>query len=208
MQAQRANAAVCACVAAARLTVLVPYTQPNDHLMGGHRHIMQCSCGHACCHKVWLTDSVITRLRRQGHDPLACPASEAHRHTCSTWSAQCVAFRHIIAQLWPLAIIVWDWEDLQELPRAHIDATVMWPQGQLAAKRFELDGPYHFRSQNQCRLLTDVQKDVLIRQKGVDMLRLHANDQAQWAQQIVVFVQQQQAGLCYTASYVAYNDLQ
>lgn len=168
-----------------------------------HREAMACSCGHATCFKVLNVESVQRGLQRGSSDPLACPASPAHRHVCHTYSPLIVSFRNIVQTLWPGIAVVWDWVDIPGLPSFHFDATLLWPGQVLAPARFEIDGKRHFRQQFTARRLQDEQKDAVVGQLGVSMLRLHELDYAHWSAKIAQFVAEQNGTVRWTPAYHA-----
>lgn len=176
-----------AAAAAARLNL------HNVHGQGhwpapGLRETMACSCAHGTCFKVLKGDSVQRGLRRGNTDPLACPACSVHKDVCHTYSPLVEKFHEIVQGMWPGVAVVWDWVDIPGLPSYHFDATLVWPANVWPPARFEVDGKRHFKQAYSMRRVQDVQKDVVVSQLGVSMLRLHELDLAEWQAKIAVFV--------------------
>lgn len=208
MHARTAPAWVRQRVSAASVMHWVPHTQPGMQILRGFRHVMRCSCGHAGCYKVLYLESVARALQRGGPDPLACPAAPEHKGACGTFSVLVVAFKGIVSYLWPDAITVHDYQDVPDMPGSHFDECVILPNPAVPAKRFEIDGWYHFNHSMWLRQLSDVAKDARVRQLGVDMKRLHVQDLREFAAQVFECVMQAQAGLHYSPAYHQYDDLQ
>jgi hypothetical protein len=105
--------------------------------------------------------------------------------------------------MWPGVPVVWDWVDIPGLPNYHFDATLVWPANVWPTARFEVDGKRHFKQAYTMRRVQDVQKDVVVSQLGVSMLRLHELDLAQWPAKIAAFVANLNGTVRWTPAYYA-----
>ena len=98
--------------------------------------------------------------------------------------------------------IIWDWFDVPDSDcsnhKMHIDATVFLGSSCI---RFEIDGETHFKDNLTSRLHTDEQKDDVLREAGVGMLRLHYMDTEQWPLYVKSALQHGVNTVQYTASY-------
>ena len=191
-----------AATAAARLT------QHNVHGQGlwpapGLRETMACSCRHDTCFKVLKCDSVQRGLQRGSTDPLACPACSVHKDVSHTYSPLVEEFLNIVQGMWPGVSVIWNWVDIPGLPNYHFDATLVWPAHNWPTARFEVDGKRHFKQVYTMRRVQDVQKDAVVGQLGVSMLRLHELDLGLWPAKIAAFVANLNGNVRWTPAYHA-----
>lgn len=200
--ARAVHGALAAAAAAAAVTPNVAFANAGNAAAPDVWHVLRCSCTHNNCFKVLCIDSIRRQLRRAGNDPLTCPAYAPHQHMCKTYSPFVVTFYAIVMQLWPDAMIVWDWHDVPQLPRYHFDATVFVPHLQHRHARYEIDGPCHFRQNYGARRPQDAEKDDKVDQWHIPMLRLHVRDQNVWWQKVQQFMAQRPANTHYTQHYV------
>lgn len=157
-----------------------------------------CGCKDDMCYVVLKKKSVY-KMRKQGRG-IKCPVHCNQRHT----STHALKFYAIIQELAleKMHGIVWDWFDVPDSDRSnhkmHIDATVFCGE---TCFRFEIDGEAHFSNSGTSRLPTDEEKDNVLRECGVGILRLHYLDVDTWAQSVLSVVERQHSTVEYTASY-------
>jgi hypothetical protein len=125
-------------------------------------------------------------------DTLLCPA---HEVLAKTYSALVARVLDVVQQLGYTGPVVWDHVDVPGNFRRHFDMVLLLQTG---AKRFEIDGRWHF---SHWPLPNDIVKDALMNQIGAGMLRLHHEDEPLWGPAIQQFCDAQADGTRYTASY-------
>lgn len=157
-----------------------------------------CGCDGGMCYVVMKRKSVL-RMQKQGRS-IKCPIHQNHMHA-STYALRFYAVVQELA-LNNVHGIVWDWFDVPDSGssnhKMHIDATVLHGE---TCMRFEIDGETHFSSDGTSRVAIDEEKDDVLRDAGVGILRLHYLDVDIWAQCVLCALQRQDSSVKYTPSY-------
>ena len=169
---------------------------------GQQARVLKCTCAHAECHKVLRCGTLIEAMRAQRDDPLACPADLAS--TCSTKSRHVAHFYATAGQVLAGSMYVWDWIDVPGGEGMHFDCTLVAVTGAFCALRFEIDGKRHFVPHSSKRLTADWEKDDIVNDLGVPLLRLHWKDKARWGQLMRRFALAPEPKVIFSAAYRAY----
>ena len=156
--------------------------------------ILRCSCGSGQCYKVMRVDSIRRALEReQSKDPLNCPAHQ--EGPLSTWHfLEALKVNNITGYL------LWDWCCVPTNSKMHIDATLVQPKEEVV-HMFEIDGSSHWQQGYEVRQQSDEEKDALLVELGLGVLRMHYKDTEQWPLYIHHFVKNSYRTVKYTASY-------
>lgn len=158
-----------------------------------------CGCEGGICFVVLKRKSV-QKMKQQGRC-IKCPI----HHSTTTSSTYAHRFYDIVRRLdGEVHGVVWDWFDVPDDENSnhkmHVDASVFYGT---RCFRFEIDGETHFHSSGTSRDTLDEHKDDVLRECGVDMVRLHYKDVEQWSNYVRVAVTQ----VCHTVRYTdTYKD--
>jgi hypothetical protein len=155
-----------------------------------------CGCEEGICFVVMKKKSV-QKMKQQGRC-IKCPIH--HSTSTSTYARRFYdAVRALDVQV---RGIVWDWFDVPDDENSnhkmHIDASVFC---EASCIRFEIDGETHFHNSGTSRNNLDEQKDALLREHSVDMVRLHYMDAERWGEYVMIAVTKTHGTVRYTGSY-------
>lgn len=103
------------------------------------------------------------------------PPCPAHDVSHSSHSGLVLHLYSILELRSDVSAIVWDWHCIPGNANMHIDATVILESEVL---RFELDSRSHFKG--KVRQQEDVEKDRILLENRIMLLRLHEDDKGQW----------------------------
>lgn len=160
----------------------------------------RCECAEGLCFVVMKKKSV-QKMYKAGRC-ITCPVHQNTRHT-STYALKFYAIiQGLHSRTHKVHGVVWDWFDVpanqNSNHKMHIDATVFYND---TCMRFEIDGETHFPINGTSRLHTDEEKDDVLRECGVGMLRLHYWDVEVWSRYVQAALRTPHRRVRYTAGY-------
>ena len=159
--------------------------------------VVRCTCKIARCLRVVVVASVRRSVDRKSADPLSCPL---HTPECISHSHGVERFQQALEQLGVDAKCVWDWHNVPGNSRMHVDATVLLSNGRACC--FEIDSNLHLEPGKHERLDEDTEKDRLLDEAQLGMMRLHTFDVDLWPKYLHVFVSNEQHRVRYSAAYL------
>lgn len=155
-----------------------------------------CKCPDTRCYRVLK----IRSLQRQYQRPAPVLECTAHgeRGNGRRTSEHMLEFARILWDYRPDAKVIWEWNCVLGSSRMSIDASV-WCDHRCTL--FEIDGAQHFSTCMTYRIDADGKKDNLLNEQGLCVMRLHVQDQPEWAKYVRHHLRCPKPGVQYSKFY-------